>query len=84
MTDTEAKKVADLLKTGKQYKQGHYQQGYESFEFVEKDNLFKYTREETGLDWFNPLVTKALLTEKEFLVKMTDNFNYEEFINNLI
>jgi hypothetical protein len=84
MTDTEAKKIAAILKAGKSYKQGHYQYGYESFEYDENAGSFKYIREDTGLDWLNPDRKEVFLTEKEFLKKIIENFDYGDFIQNLI
>ena len=46
MTNKQASEIAELLKTGKQYKQGHYQYGYEYFWFVESSNTFIHKKED--------------------------------------
>lgn len=78
MTEKKAKKIAKLLKEGKTYKQGHYQHGYEYFEYDEKSEIFKYTREDLGLDWANPDITEMILSEDEFLQKIIAGFEYQE------
>jgi hypothetical protein len=79
----EAYEVIKYLKSGKQYKQGHYQVGYEYLYYDSAKKSFVYKREELGLDFFNPEITEEFLSEKEMINELIKKFSYKDIINNL-
>ena len=71
------------MKSGKRYKQGHYQHSYQYFEYIEKLDLFKSAIEDFSMDWFNPSKREEELTEKEFLSEIINNYDYQKMIENI-
>ena len=83
MTKLQAQEISDLLKSGKQYKQGHYHYGYEYFWYVESSSTFMYKKEDLAMDMFNPEITEVELSEESFLAKLVSNHRYSDLVENL-
>ena len=84
MTESQAQEIAEILKSGKQYKRGHYQYGYMYFWYNEYDKSFRYKMEDLAMNIYEPEITEETLTEVEFLKKLIKDYTYGEMINYMI
>jgi len=84
MTQEEAKKIVELLKSEKTYKQGHYHYGYEYYWYDSSSDLFIRKLEDLAMDIFNPSITETKLTENEFIAKLLESYEYEKMKSNML
>ncbi len=83
MTKEEAKKIVEMLKSEKTYKQGHYHYGYEYYWYNKSSDLFIYKLEDLAMDMFNPEITETKLTENELVEKLLESYKYEKMKSNM-
>jgi|GEM_PF-2889836 len=78
MTIKQAEKITKRIKEGALFSRGHYTAGYEEIFFDSEKEVFIFRTKDTGLDMNNPDVRDTLLTEKELVTKLADEFEYKD------
>lgn len=84
MTKEEAKKIIEILKSEKTYKQGHYHYGYEYYRYDKNSDLFINKLEDLAMDMFNPEITETELTENELTMRLLESYEYEKMKSNFL
>ncbi|MBN2694134.1 hypothetical protein JXR93_05685 [bacterium] len=81
MTESEAKEALSLLKSGKNYKAGHYHYGYIYYSY--QNGQIKSTREDLSINIYEPTIYSELLSEDKFLETIQKYYSFEDFIKAL-
>ncbi len=79
MDNKEAIYAIKILKSGRSYKDGHYQHGYTYISYDKINNNFNYKIEHFGLDIYNPDISEKTLNEKELMLLLINNFSLDNF-----
>lgn len=84
MNKEETFEIIDLLKSGKQFKQGHYISGYVYYFYNKEKNCFVEKTEDMGIDMYNPSVEEKEYQQNQFIEKFLLPHPFKEFKSFLI
>lgn len=82
MTKQQALRIIKFLKEGRGYKNGHYHYGYLYYNYNEGFIIEK--REDFSMNIFEPTITTNQICVEEFIEILENEFEFDEFKNNLI
>ena len=80
MTKKQATEIINLLKSGENFKSGHYHSGYMYYWFDKSDETFCHKKEDLATNMFEPTITEKAYTEVDFFAKLI-NEPFEYYIN---
>ena len=77
MNKNQATEIINLLKSGEDFKSGHYHYGYMYYWYDKSDETFCHKKEDLSTNIFEPTITEEAYTEVEFFAKLIkEPFNY--------
>lgn len=84
MTKEDISKIIELLKSGKEYKTGHYHYGYIYYFYRKNEKLFYEKREDLSINIYEPTIEINEYSEKDFISKILEKEEFNDFVKHLI